>query len=502
MWTRALVVALGLAALLTAGAAGAPAGLGRHEPGWDEVPAGWSRDGRRLVLVAVFPAPGGAAIVSPDYRASVLDVRSGRRVVVPKPPRLGRYEQHDQAAVLSPDGGTVVVERRFGLEVTDLVIAGADGSRVRRLVRPESEGNSDPAWSPDGEWIAYARGDSGLHVVHPDGSGDRRLTTGRDIGPVWAPDGKSISFTRLNKTFQRAVATVSVDDAVTRVLTPYGRYQLSDRSATHLLYTIGGDLGGRTHASIWVMSVEGSSRRRIATGYAPSFSPRGDQVAFLLGDRAGRSIGHWVVRTDGTGLRRVFARGFPWGSGAHGSVRYRPRWSPDGTRLAVTARTSCNGASVWLVAISSGSSRWLTNDCRVRGTSGGDRLSGTPDRDIVFALGGDDVVDTNPGEQHLYSGRPDSDEVYAGAGHDRVRVRLGNDIVSGGPGDDRLEGDRGFDRLLGGPGRDVVSGGAGADRVFVADGERDVVRCGAERDEVAADRLDRVSRDCERVSRR
>lgn len=67
---------------------------------------------------------------------------------------------------------------------------------------------------------------------------------------------------------------------------------------------------------------------------------------------------------------------------------------------------------------------------------------------------------------------------------------------------ERLRGTRGADLILGRGGRDVVDAGRGNDRVAVQyDGARDVVRCGPGRDVVTADRLDRVERDCEVVSR-
>lgn len=67
---------------------------------------------------------------------------------------------------------------------------------------------------------------------------------------------------------------------------------------------------------------------------------------------------------------------------------------------------------------------------------------------------------------------------------------------------ERLTGTRGADLVLGRGGRDVVDAGRGNDRVAVQyDFARDVVRCGPGRDVVTADRLDRVERDCEVVSR-
>jgi len=64
-----------------------------------------------------------------------------------------------------------------------------------------------PAWSPDGEWIAYLHSGkderhSTVGIVHPDGSGNRILITlPRNNAlverPVWSPDSKTLLLNRL-----------------------------------------------------------------------------------------------------------------------------------------------------------------------------------------------------------------------------------------------------------------------------------------------------------------
>jgi Tol biopolymer transport system component len=53
-----------------------------------------------------------------------------------------------------------------------------------------------PSWSPDGTKIVFNGNGSGIHVVHPDGTGLAQLTNGSDVDPRWSPDGTTIAFSR------------------------------------------------------------------------------------------------------------------------------------------------------------------------------------------------------------------------------------------------------------------------------------------------------------------
>jgi hypothetical protein len=75
-----------------------------------------------------------------------------------------------------------------------ILVARADGSEIDRLSGVPEQA-SDPAWSPDGDRIAFeAQGD--LYVTTADGKEVRRVTTGPaiDAAPAWSPDGTKIVF--------------------------------------------------------------------------------------------------------------------------------------------------------------------------------------------------------------------------------------------------------------------------------------------------------------------
>lgn len=94
-----------------------------------------------------------------------------------------------------------------------------------------------------------------------------------------------------------------------------------------------------------------------------------------------------------------------------------------------------------------------------------DSLTGTPGRDVVFALAGNDIV----------QGLDGADRLAGEAGNDTLLGGEGNDRLIGGDGNDSLVGGAGADRGLGGAGNDRLSGGAGNDRLIGGSGRDNLV---------------------------
>ncbi len=94
--------------------------------------------------------------------------------------------------------------------VYDIYTMNDDGTNRVRL----TDGKSivqQPAWSPDGKQIAYARDDGrgfDIWLMNIDGSDNRRFTKdaeSNEIKPVWTPDGGGIAFVSMGKSIRDAV---------------------------------------------------------------------------------------------------------------------------------------------------------------------------------------------------------------------------------------------------------------------------------------------------------
>ena len=106
-------------------------------------------------------------------------------------------------AALSPSGKRVLFEAHG-----EILAVPAEKGDVRNLTRSPGVADRDPAWSPDGKWVAWFSDESGEYALHlraPDGLGPvRKIDLGEPpsffYSPRWSPDSKKIAYTdkRLN----------------------------------------------------------------------------------------------------------------------------------------------------------------------------------------------------------------------------------------------------------------------------------------------------------------
>jgi Ca2+-binding RTX toxin-like protein len=134
-------------------------------------------------------------------------------------------------------------------------------------------------------------------------------------------------------------------------------------------------------------------------------------------------------------------------------------------------------------------------------TGGDDLLTGSPNADTIFGLGGNDVL-LGLGGNDLLDGGSGEDNLDGGPGRDKLKGQKGNDVLTGGagddvliggPGNDKLNGGKGNDTLTGNGGKDSLVGGPGNDTINARDGRAEFVKCGSGKDKIKADKKDRLS---------
>jgi TolB protein len=99
----------------------------------------------------------------------------------------------------SSDGASVVYARSFARADSEIWLHSFDSGQSERALAPGRE----PAFSPDGQWIAYSRSETApptLWRVRRDGSGRSRLGWGSgsaEYGPAFSPDGAIVVYESL-----------------------------------------------------------------------------------------------------------------------------------------------------------------------------------------------------------------------------------------------------------------------------------------------------------------
>jgi eukaryotic-like serine/threonine-protein kinase len=233
----------------------------------------------------------------------------------------------------------------------------------RRLTSPPAGllGDSSPAFSPDGKFLAFVRAASAgvfdIYLISVAGGEPRRLTFDNTQvkSLAWTSGGREIVFTSwhggsISNLWRIPAGGGSLERVVgvgQRVFSP-----AISRQGDSLAYTQSLD-----DMNIWRLEVPGAGGRtgpptRLISStqweVGPAYSPDGKRIVFAS-DRSG-SWEVWVCDSDGSNPVQLTS-----------SFAGSPRWSPDGRQIAFDARPGDN-YDIYVISAEGGSPRRLTTE--------------------------------------------------------------------------------------------------------------------------------------------
>ena len=336
------------------------------------------------------------------------------------PVRLTTDPAPDSNPAWSPDDRWIAFERQQSTGVAILLIPSVGGPE-RKLA--EIAGASQLSWTPDAKWLAFAaqdsppRGSLSIWAINVDTQERRRLTTFvtqsagaesalGDSNPAISPDGSALAFARQAKSLIYELYV----QRLTRDLRPKGEpARVADKryadvnvygiswtaNGREIVYAAGNPKslwrvpasGGRTperlpyafpsasqpvisrspprlvytwqlrSMNLWRLDTRTGERKMLIGStydqWEPQYSPDGRKIAFQS-DRSG-NWEVWTCDADGSNCQQITSFEGP-GCGS-------PRWSPDSRWLALDSRAE-GQSEIYVVAADGGKPRRITDNPR------------------------------------------------------------------------------------------------------------------------------------------
>ena len=356
------------------------------DPGYETMPS-FSPDGSQVAFAWKKES-------KPDYDIYVKLVGPG------EPIQLTDGPSHDLNPAWSPDGRLIAFERCTTTGTTDLYVIPALGRAAEQRIATRQAGCGtfrSIAWTPDGEWLAWAGGagpgiwlfdihslekrqltvDGWIPVFSEDG---RRMAYSRSAGPgpavhvlpltaeltaagppmrvtpwvsmirsiAWTPRGDALVYSAsgwlgVSRLYRVALAANRLEPAGSPQMLPFGEngdvFSLSKTGSLVYSAFLHDDALMRldlTELNRAPVPVADSTYNE----YTPDYSPDG-RIAFTSTRTGDEEI--WIADTDGSKPVRMTTMNGPMCS--------NPRWSPSGLKILFQSTGSATGRALYVLDV-------------------------------------------------------------------------------------------------------------------------------------------------------
>jgi TolB protein len=234
----------------------------------------------------------------------------------------------------------VAVQGEAPAQHFQLIVADADGANQHMILESRFPLMS-PAWSPDGQWLAYVSFETKHAAVYVQlvRTGERRQVSARagvNGAPAWSPDGHKLALTLGGSSGNPDIYILDLSTQdLTRITddpaidtepewAPDGKslFFTSDRAGSPQIYQIGVNPGARP------------KRVTFGANYnaRPRVSPDGSQLAMVTLDNGNYRI---AIQDLARGTVRVLSRGH---------LDESPSFAPNGATLIYSEREGGRGS--------------------------------------------------------------------------------------------------------------------------------------------------------------
>ena len=334
----------------------------------EEYGPAWSPDGRLIAFLRRLGESTMGLFVVPPLGGGE------RRVAETAPPPYWVLQRLHRRLDWTRDSRHVIVsvpERAGGGE--GLLLVSVENGQKTWLTKPSGNamyGDREPTVSPDGDAVAFARGEAGANdMIHllplatdlqPAGPVRRLESAGSARSPVWMPDGKRIIYTTINPgvTFGSGVWEIGLNrrdkprelvalgrNAAVVAVAKSGRLAYSQVVMNGVVWRQEIPVDGA--AILSPVKVTESS----ALDFNAQYSPDGNRIVFASNRSGSREI--WTCEQDGRHCLQITKFNlFLTGS---------PRWSPDGEQIAFDC-SAAGRMNIYVAPSWGGSAQRLTDD--------------------------------------------------------------------------------------------------------------------------------------------